>query len=87
MKKLLGLLSVFSLLVFAVACNQDRQDEEVRGMETTEERMEDTQGNLDSGENLQESDQRMEDNFQENYDQLNEDTQGTEGRVEEGINP
>ncbi len=85
MKKLIGLLSILSLFSLAVACNQDRQDEEVRGMETTtEERIDDT--NL-QGDDLQESDQRMEDSFQEDYDQMNEDTQGSEGRVEEGVNP
>jgi len=85
MKKLIGLLSILSLFSLAVACNQDRQDEEVRGMETTsEERIDDTSL---QGDDVQETDQRMEDSFQEDYDQMNEDTQGSEGRVEEGVNP
>lgn len=86
MKKLISLLSLLSLFTFAVACNQDRQDEEIRGMETTEERM--GEESLGAEEDLQETDQRMEDDFQENYDQIEQqDTQGSEGRVEEGVNP
>lgn len=86
MKKLFGLLSIISLLTVAVACNQNRQDEEVRGMETTEERMEGSDGSLRT-DDIQSEDQRMEDSYQENYDQMNEDTRGSEGRVEEGVNP
>ncbi|HLT22823.1 MAG TPA: hypothetical protein VKY27_04135 [Bacteriovoracaceae bacterium] len=85
MKKLISLLSIISLFSLAIACNQDRQDEEVRGMETTDERMEGDAG-LGTGEDM-DSDQRMEDDFQENYDQIEQqDTQGTEGRTEESVN-
>lgn len=85
MKKIISLLSLVSLFSLAVACNQnDRQDEEVKGMETTDERMDQTEDSMD----IQGTDQRMEDStFQDNRDQLNEDNQGTEGRVEEGVNP
>lgn len=88
MKKLISLLSIISLFSLAIACNQDRQDEEVRGMDTTEERMGEGEAGLGTGEDMQESDQRMEDDFQENYDQMDQqDTQGSEGRTEEGVTP
>lgn len=88
MKKWISLLSLVSLFSLAIACNQnDRQDEEVRGMETTDERMEQTD-NIERTDDLEGTDQRMEDStFQDNRDELNEDNMGTEERVEEGVTP
>lgn len=65
MKKLIGLLTILSLFSF-VACNMDdRQEEEVRGMETTDERVD-----RPSDEVME--DQRMEDTYQETEDNLNQ---------------
>lgn len=77
MKKLISLLSILSLFALAIACNNsDRQDEEVRrGVETTEERVDD--------QNNKVIEERMEETYRDSEGRLHDDIEINKTKVEE----
>lgn len=80
MKKLISLLSLIMVFSISVACNKKapQEEEEVREMRV-EERIDE----VPAGQHQE--DQRMEDRYQENFDEMNEDIKSTDEKVDESL--
>lgn len=85
MKKLMSLISLMFIFSLAVACNQKDAQREEDGMGMGRSETERVDEMSPSTEDQRMEDQRMEDRYDENVDQMNQDTQSVDENVDSSI--